>query len=376
LISEVLGDPTGADRDKEWVELHAPNGPVDLNGLVLENRTAAGSSAAAQIASPTCLRVPQGAYAIVLFVHEDDAAIAYDNGGVTPAAIALTTKDSFLYGSAVTMTVRSGTTIVDTAEVPAAVSGASQSVDPDLLDAVSNDDPASFCRASSTGVFPSGTGTPGAANDSCGPGPQPGDRCLDGTTERPVVVPAAGDLFFTEVYANPPDTDANRDWVEIASHATGPVDLNGLFLTSTTAAGTHRDWQLTSTACVSVAPGGRVVVGGSAAGVGFAVGLTFTGPSADLMYATNARVTLSSGNPPLGGGTVIDETPLLNMSSSTTRGISKSLDTAITTAAGNDVVACWCDSVIASGGFQDPATTGDELGSPGVANTEDCALCP
>src|SRR5262249_30179933 len=149
-----------------------------------------------------------------------------------------------------TVTVSAGGALVDDASVPAASSGVSQSLSPTKLDGVQNNDAASFCDASSAGLF-GGVGTPGAANDACTVGPS-GDRCMEGATERNVRVPGPGELVITEVYANPPGTDAERDWLELYSRAGASVDLNGLYLSSTTAAGSHRDWQITSATCVSV----------------------------------------------------------------------------------------------------------------------------
>jgi hypothetical protein len=160
VVTEILQNPALAtDVDGEWVEVYNASGvEVDLQDLEVYDLgidvfTVAGS-----------VIVPAGGY-VVLAASADPTL----NGGVTvdydwTAVMSLGNADDEVYLGYLGLVIDSvaydgGTLWIDP-------NGASMQLDPDLVDATSNDDPASWCEA--TSVFGLGDlGTPGAVNDQC-----------------------------------------------------------------------------------------------------------------------------------------------------------------------------------------------------------------
>ena len=104
-------------------------------------------------------------------------------------------------------------------------------------------DAAKWCEATQPLDGTGNLGTPGAPNTPCQAVVGPGS-CLDPAsgTPRPLVPPAAGQVFFTEVMADPRAVaDARGEWLELFS--TAEVDLNGAVLTVDGATGTGK-WYL------------------------------------------------------------------------------------------------------------------------------------
>jgi hypothetical protein len=77
---------------------------------------------------------------------------------------------------------------------------------------------------------------------------------VDGTSARP---PGAGEVVVTEALVNPAGTDTGREWIEIASRSSAPLDLSGLHLADANAV------DVAAPAGV-IAPGARLVLGQSA----------------------------------------------------------------------------------------------------------------
>lgn len=164
VITEIMNNPKAVNDDKgEWFEVHNPGKmPVDLAGLQIRH----------QLANPNVLHtidqtvvVPPGGY-VVLGLNGDPAA----NGGVKvdyvyPGAIALGNDDDVLS----IQTADSPPVVIDSVTWgKGPYDGASRSLSPKLLDAQANDDPASFCPATSFIKGNAGDkGTPGKANDPC-----------------------------------------------------------------------------------------------------------------------------------------------------------------------------------------------------------------
>ncbi len=227
IITEVMADPKAvADTAGEWVEVKAISS-VDLNGLVLS----AGSSKTT-LAATSCLHLNAGDYGVL--ARSSDPAT---NGGL-PAPLATITVSLANSGGPVTLSLPDAG--VDTATLPAALSGVAWQLSPTTLDALANDDPASFCPATARfGADGGGDfGTPGAANTTCPLAPDP-NSCIDAASGRvrPIARPVAGDLAITEFMANPGAvSDTFGEWFEVVANQ--PVDLNGLVLgnegTSTT----------------------------------------------------------------------------------------------------------------------------------------------
>lgn len=255
VISEVHGKPMAtSSTNGEWVELNARNS-FDLNDLVLA--TTSGASKA--ITSANCLAVNAGDY--VLLARNGDATI---NGNI-PAPL-------FVYGTlAIADTGPQSLTlsladagVIDVANFNAPISGRSWELDPTKLDATSNDNAASFCRAQTQWVAGSGDyGTPGAVNEACPADagvPNP-NVCFDDVAqvERAIRTPNDGDLVITEWHTNPKAvSDTVGEFIEVMAKA--DVDLNGttLFIRSTSSSTTGRV-NLNSTSCISVAAGGYLL---------------------------------------------------------------------------------------------------------------------
>ena len=158
VISEIMADPSAVrDRAGEWFEVHNPDENLDINlkGWTIRE----GGGGQHRISSD--LSVPAGGY-IVLARNSDQAT----NGDI-PAAyqyseIALTNDED-----SIELADASGQ-VVDRVEYDSALvfPGASTTLSPDHLDASANDEPANWCRATSS--MPNGDyGTPGAANEPC-----------------------------------------------------------------------------------------------------------------------------------------------------------------------------------------------------------------
>ncbi len=159
VITEFMFNPDFCDdADCEWVELYnASGGSVDLDGLIVQDD---GGNTATVNGSP----VLASASTIVLAVG-DSSTWGYT--GFTPDAY---------YGSTVALgnggdqvSIANSAGILDTAAAYTGGTspGSSLSLDPTARDVSSNDDPASWCLATSTITGTSDLGTPGTGNDPC-----------------------------------------------------------------------------------------------------------------------------------------------------------------------------------------------------------------
>lgn len=342
VITEIFADPDGSDRNKEWVELYVAGSAADLNGLTLTNTTDANSSQSAQWASTSCLSVAPNEYAVIGFRHVDDANVSVEQGGVVPFASAWVEKDSVLLSAAITLVVSWDGAVIDTAQVPAAVSGVAQTTVAVTGDG--NDNLSNFCASAVIGLF-DGTGTPGSAN-FCGA------TCMEEGALRAVRTPLVGDLVISEVYADPSGADNDREWLELYAGASA-FDLNGLWIDSDTNS-SHREWQITSASCVAVDAGAYAVIAGANAAT--------DGVTADASIGTgglffNSLMTMQVRST----AGVVDATPSLTPAS----GKSWQLDATVVTGpeayTQNDAASAWCAAASAGEGFAG-------LGTPGAAN--------
>lgn len=160
VISEILKDPLAVDGDYgEWFELYNGSGEdVDLVGLVVED----DSGDDFEVFRP--LVVEAGGY-VVFGSFLDEAK----NGRVPVDA---EWRWGFsLANSGDTIRVLAGTRVIDTVAYDPGLTfpdtqGSAMALDPDALDAVTNDDGSRWCVA--TRAYGLGDlGTPGAQNDGC-----------------------------------------------------------------------------------------------------------------------------------------------------------------------------------------------------------------
>lgn len=264
------------------------------------------------------------------------------NGGVP---VAYTWGTATLRNDDGRIGLRLGETIVDEAPYGSSQDGRSFSLDPAATDAAANDDPSSWCLGDPPFGTAGGRGTPGAVNPACGT-----VSCDDGGTVRPAVLPAAGDLVVTEVYANTPGRDdALKQWIEVSVRS--PVDLVGLRVASLSGSGSTRAATLGGPQCRRVAAGTLVVLGASAeAAVNGGVPVTFTwSPAIDLYNSGGARLEA--------GGATVDEAAHPDVPEAVSVGVPPAL---ASDPHGNDAASSWC-AARSTGRFEG-------TGTPGVAN--------
>ena len=178
VITEVMPSPAAvSDTVGEWFEAKAMI-DLDLNGVGLDR--AADSSAPNVITSPDCIHVPAGTF--VVFAKSPDTTV---NGGIPPNTVRGTFTFSLVAGSTSApgdVQIVAGGSTVDAITWTSSRSGASLQLDPDLTDAISNDEQANFCD----GTTPYGLGdlgTPSVVNNQCSLLPPPG-MCDDNGTPR------------------------------------------------------------------------------------------------------------------------------------------------------------------------------------------------
>ncbi|HEX8109137.1 MAG TPA: lamin tail domain-containing protein, partial [Kofleriaceae bacterium] len=256
VITEVMASPTRvSDAAGEWLEARVMT-DVDLVGVGV-GRIAGTPDV---IAGPDCHPVRAGSY--VVFARSADPAV---NGGLPAAAIAGTFRFNLISGSTTApgdVEIIAGTTVVDAVTWTHSTSGAALQLDPGRIDPSANDAESNFRDA--TQPYGAGDlGTPGAGNAQCALLPGPG-MCDDGGRIRAIVPPRPGELVISEILANPANvagqTDATREWFEVASTGAAAFDLNELGVGRIGAAGA----QVLSARCIPVAPHGFAVFARSA----------------------------------------------------------------------------------------------------------------
>ena len=254
VITEVMPSPAKvSDTLGEWFEVKAL-ADVDVNGLTLDR--AGDTSTSQPLASPTCLHLTTGSYAV--FAKSADNSM---NGGITPPVLG-TFSFSMVTGSTTApgdVQILNGTTVIDAITWTSSRTGKALQLDPDVTDATSNDQPSNFCDATTTyglGDF----GTPAAVNGQCTMLP-PAGMCDDGGTLRAIVKPTMGDLVITEIMPNP-KVEPSQEWFEITNVGGAAFDLNGLGLDR--ANDTALPTVVNSASCKSLAPGGFALFAHSA----------------------------------------------------------------------------------------------------------------
>jgi hypothetical protein len=339
FFTEVMADPRAvSDTSGEWIELHA-TADVDLNDAVLTVGTGHHT-----LSSPGCLHVASGGYAILA----KDADPVF-NGGLPPV---LATFAQSLTNAGGSLALSLDDAGIDAAEYGAASAGTALQLDPTKLNDAANDDALSFCNAtvSFSGKSGGDLGTPAAPNTPCMATPGP-DRCLDAVNQqlRPVVRPTPGQVFFTEVMADPKAVaDTDGEWLELL--ATADVDLNGTVLNVGTSSHV-----LSATACLHLAAGAYAVLARS----------TDVGANGGLVPVLTT-FTQSLGN---AGGVVSLSADGARVDAAgygaAVSGVAWQLSPALLDAMSNDNPTSFCRATLAYG-------AGD-LGTPGTANSP-CAV--
>jgi hypothetical protein len=208
-ITEVLADPRAvADASGEWFEVSVLR-DVDLNGLEIG---AALGSPRTTVGGAACVHVAAGAR--LVFAHVADPA---QDGG-------LPRVDQVFGGPALGNTkgaivLSVGGVLVDEVAWLTSRPGVA-----------SARDPASGAWCAASAAYGAGDlGTPGEANQACPP-VVPDGMCLDDAgSVRAIVAPAAGELWISEVLADPAAVaDTAGEWIELG--VGGDFDLNGVQL--------------------------------------------------------------------------------------------------------------------------------------------------
>lgn len=340
VITEVMNHPSNGAAN-EWLELNARNS-FDLNGLTISNTS--GSSKT--ITGGACLPVNAGDYVVLASNADAGAAI----GLPTPLFVYGTLSLADTGAQSLTVALPDGG-VVDVANynVPNAVTGRSQQLDPGSSDSVSNDDASHFCSGQ-TQWAGGDYGTPGAANEAC-PVVLPSDSCLDNGVARPINFPAPGTVVMTEVMGAP-TSNADDEWVELLG--TADFDLNGLTLTGTS--GTART--VISDTCLPVAAGSHAVLSKVAT------------PGSNLPFVNYAYGTLAITNTSAGSltltlpdGGLVDAINFAKPLS----GKSWSLDSALLDTVSNDDPVSFCAA--------QTQWSGGDYGTPGAANPA-CPVAP
>jgi hypothetical protein len=250
VLTEVMPSPTSPQDKKEYIEALVTR-DVDLNGLGLARTGTANPNI---VSSEDCLEVTAGTYVVFAKSAEStDTASPNYNGGL-PRVDGLFT---FSMVDAGDVQLLLGTTVIDSFTWANAPSTASYNLDPDFMDAASNDMERYWCAATIPWVAgpPAGDeGSPGVANEQCTVLPNPGE-CFDpagSTTTRAIDPPTLGELLLTEIMHTPSSSQTKKEWVEVRANAA--FDLNGLKLKRIGT--TMSSNQFNSADCLPVTAGG------------------------------------------------------------------------------------------------------------------------
>ncbi|MDY0001830.1 MAG: lamin tail domain-containing protein [Polyangia bacterium] len=321
VITEIMPNPQGADEGKEWFEVYnATTASIDLKDLRLVYSGADGTNRKTHLVSGGL--IGPGEY-MVFGGMLDVAKPAYVDYGYGSSLGTMTNSGGRL-------ALECGNTVVDQVVYLEAADGVSLSFNGNLVpDAVANDTLASWCDSQTE--FEAGSfGTPGAANDPCGPVVPPG-TCLEGGVSRDTVPPAAGTVIITEFMADPSAVgDTAGEWVEL--HFTQAADLNGLQLGAVVGTVQHT---VSDATCIPVAAGGYVLLARNADPAANG-GL----PTVDAVWP-NLALSNTGGGIFVGyGGTVLDQVAYTDPMVQT--GASASLDATALDVTQNDDPAAWC----------------------------------
>ena len=348
VITETVADVEGQDKGLEWFEIYnASSNPVDLQGRTLVYSKADGSGRKTHTVARELILAP-GQYITVGAVLDDlvgaDPNLDYGYG-----------DDLGEFGNAGGyLAIECGDDVVDEAYYADAVPTASRAFDGSQVpDAAANDFVASWCD-SRTELTPGFAATPRAANDVCGSQ----EGCLlDGETVA-VARPQPGDLVITEIMADPDLVgDADGEWFEIHSLASGDLHLNGLELGKSL--DDPAEETIAAAECIVITPGSYVVVAGNPdAMVNGGI------PAEAIVWDMSMSLTNSGGSVWIGvDGELLDAYAWTSVRA----GEATQLDPDFSDPTANDEPSNWCDAVSPYGDGQ--------LGTPGAVNDQ-CLIAP
>lgn len=162
VITEFLADASGADENKEYIEIYnSSNDPIDLNGFVLSDDDSDEHTI------NTSLIVAAGDYVVL-----GQSNVLADNGGVTVDYV----YSGFNLGNSSStdpideIIISCNNTELDRVDYTSSFpieEGESTSLNPDNLTATDNDTGSNWCLATSEIMTDGDLGTPGTANDVC-----------------------------------------------------------------------------------------------------------------------------------------------------------------------------------------------------------------
>jgi hypothetical protein len=354
VVTEVFADfaapsgGTGTDDGKEWFEIYNnADRPVSLKGVTVVHSRPDGSKSA--IHSVDDITLAPGQFFTLGNATQDLVPAYVDYGFGADLGDFFNTEGGKL-------ALKCGDSLIDEAVYDAVRSGHSRQLSSAAPpDYTLNDDQVNWCEANDSEFEPNNFGTPGQDSD-CSPILM--GVCNDGSSMRPVVSPAPGELVITEVMPSPNGTDSDAEWFE--AKALASFDLNGI--------GVGRASDTTPevigmTDCIPVTSGTNIVFahktdpsvnGGLPAGSTLATFATALVPGSTTTPG-DIQLTL--------GGTLID---VITWTKSTTAKALQ-LSPAATSATANDDPTNFCDATMTYGA--------GGMGTPGMAN-ETCASTP
>ncbi|MBK7863695.1 MAG: lamin tail domain-containing protein [Archangiaceae bacterium] len=343
VITEFLADPDGTDTGSEWIEVFNTLGTaIDLKGVSIYVKKTDGSSLKTHVIKAG--KIEPRSY-FVLGDVRSGALPSYINYSYEAGLGALSNSDAVIG-------LKCGTTITfDELQYSVAAKAAhARQLDGKVTpDGTANDDETRWCDAKTMLAGTANFGTPGQANDECDV-VVPSGNCTDpgSSASRPVVPPLPGQVFFTEVMADPSAaSDSLGEYLEVKS--TADVDLNDMVLTVGTTARA-----ITSTQCLRVPAGSYAVLAHETdAGV--------NGGIPNVVATFTAALTQGAGSVTLSVEDAGIDTANYPASVS---GVAWQLDPTRSDATNNDDPSAYCASTVRYG----DATTGD-FGTPGAANT-------
>ncbi|MEM9493876.1 MAG: hypothetical protein AAGC55_32310, partial [Myxococcota bacterium] len=219
IITELMPNPSVvSDANGEWFEVYVTR-DIDLNGVTIGREPVEGADLVINAAE--CLAATAGTY--LVFAKNSNMA---ENGGLPRVDYEFGFS---LTNSAGTLFVGVGSEVLDQISWDGSSDGASTNLDAAQLDPAANDDLELWCPTSDGATYGAGdSGTPGAANEGCGPVVSDG-LCDEDGTPRAIVSPTAEQVTITEYMPDPNVvSDSNGEWFEVRFDAA--VDLNGLQL--------------------------------------------------------------------------------------------------------------------------------------------------
>lgn len=343
VISEIFANPAGQDLTaREWLEAYVTPAAMgrDLNGLELV--VGGSSKGVVGEGSQECIPILQNY--LVLARNADPV----ENGGL-PADVVLVDGLS-LENSNSTVSLEIAGKVIDSVAFAETTNGASLQLEPDALNATSNDDPGNWCDASVPFNGEPEYGSPGVANPACD-----ASFCTDALGQAVQVTPPVPEgLFISEIFPNTMGTeDPDKEWFEVTvPTSASPFELNG---TGIILEAGEPAYYFSVDECIELEPGGIYLFcrNGKPGQNG--------GLPACIEYGSSVSLINDYGSLGLGiPGIIYDSVPDYGKSQD---GISRQLHPDSYNASGNDDPNNWCDTP-AGNTFGD----GSVVGTPGIQN--------